>query len=225
MFANSAPVTSNQDSLHPGLDIMVRRHLDSSWRQPVADFDVVAFNDASAWRQEQGPDRPLIFDSGCGTGCSTRWLAQQYPDALVFGLDQSADRLARSARRFELPENARLFRTDCAGFWRLAQQAGWRLARHTVLYPNPWPKAAHLKRRWHGHPVWPSMLALGGQLEVRSNWLIYLDEMAQALSISGLPSQVSRLTVTEPVTDFENKYAASGQALWALTADLRTMTA
>ena len=220
MFANSAPVTSNQNGLHPGLDTVVRRHLQSSWLQPIADHDCQAFETAALWRQSQGADRPLIFDSGCGTGRSTCWLAQQHPDALVLGLDQSADRLQRSARRFDVPDNARLLRTDCSGFWRLAEREGWRLSRHTVFYPNPWPKSAHLKRRWHGHPVWPTLLALGGQLEARSNWLIYLEELAVALRISGINSVIEPLPVAEAVTDFEKKYTASGQQVWALAATL-----
>lgn len=36
------------------------------------------------------------------------------------------------------------------------------------------PKIGHLSRRWHGHPVFPAMLELGGVLECRSNWKIYV---------------------------------------------------
>lgn len=220
MFANSREVQSNQEGLHPDLEKVVRRHLSSSWRAPLADFDREAFALAQAWRQSRGMDRPLMLDSGCGTGRSSVHLALANPEALVIGVDQSADRLAKAERRFApLPENLLLLRSDCAGLWRLMVDAGWRLARHQVLYPNPWPKSAHLKRRWHGHPVWPAVLALGGELELRSNWPVYLEEVKVALGLSDYQAVIESLPEGfEPVTDFEEKYQASGQVNWRLVS-------
>ena len=58
------------------------------------------------------------------------------------------------------------------------------------LYPNPWPKKKHLGRRWHGAPVFPALVKLGGELEMRSNWQTYLDEFALALACLQIPAQV-----------------------------------
>lgn len=222
MFANSREVQSNQDGVHADLEKVVRRHLASSWRAPLADFDREAFEQARRWRQERGEPLPLMLDSGCGTGRSSVHLALANPEALVIGVDQSADRLAKARRRFApLPENLLLLRSDCAGLWRLMVEAGWQLARHQILYPNPWPKSAHLKRRWHGHPVWPAVLALGGELELRSNWRVYLEEVQGALALSGREAAIQPLAdQAEPITDFEEKYQASGQVNWQLTASL-----
>lgn len=222
MFANSRSVTSNQSGIHDDLEKVVRRHLQHPWRAPFADHDVRAFARLQQWREEQGAERPLMLDSGCGTGRSSLSLARRHPDALVVGVDQSAARLERAGRRFQaLPDNLLLLRSDCAGLWRLMLGAGWQLTRHQILYPNPWPKSAHLKRRWHGHPVWPTLLSLGGELEMRSNWPLYLQEVQAALGISGIQAELSALPrQTEPLTDFEEKYQASGQVNWRLTASL-----
>lgn len=222
MLGNSHRVVSNQDGPHPSLETVVRRHLDHPWRAPVADYDRRAFARAASWRRENGGSRPLMLDSGCGTGRAAVTLARRHPEALVLGLDQSAKRLERGVHRFApLPDNLLLVRCDCAGFWRLAVEAGWRLDRHYLLYPNPWPKSAHLRRRWHGHPVFPALLALGGVLELRSNWALYPREMAAALALAGYPAAVDELALDEPpLTDFEDKYGLSGHRLWALTADL-----
>lgn len=222
MFGNSETVRSNQMAMHPALEKTVRRHQQRAWQAPLADHDRAAFAEARAWRQAHGADRALILDSGCGTGRSSVRLALRHPQALVIGLDQSEHRLARGARRFApLPPNLLLLRTDCAGFWRLAEQAGWRPLAHYLLYPNPWPKSAHLKRRWHGHPVFPHLLTLGGTLVVRSNWELYLREMAEALSLAGRDATVASLIqVEEPLTDFEDKYHHSGHPLWELVAPL-----
>lgn len=220
MFANSREVQSNQDGVHADLEKVVRRHLASPWRAPLADFDREAFELARRWRQERGEQLPLMLDSGCGTGRSSVHLALANPEVLVIGVDQSADRLAKARRRFSpLPENLLLLRSDCAGLWRLMVEAGWQLARHQILYPNPWPKSAHLKRRWHGHPVWPAVLALGGELELRSNWPVYLEEVKVALGLSDYQAVIESLPEGfEPVTDFEEKYQASGQVNWRLVS-------
>ena len=222
MFANSRSVTTNQTSIHDDLDRVVRRHLQHPWRAPIADHDVQAFRRLQQWRDAQGSERPLMLDSGCGTGRSSRALASQNPNALVVVVDQSAVRLDRATRRFEtLPDNLLLLRADCAGLWRLMAGEGWQLHRHQILYPNPWPKSAHLKRRWHGHPVWPTLLSLGGELEMRSNWPLYLQEVQAALKISGIQATLFALPEQhEPLTDFEEKYQASGQLNWRLTASL-----
>jgi tRNA (guanine-N7-)-methyltransferase len=90
-----------------------------------------------------------------------------------------------------------------------------RPARHSLLYPNPWPKKQHLGRRWHGHPVFPAVVALGGRFECRSNWRIYIDECAAALTqLTGLPVQTEAFDAVAPITPFEEKYRASGHALW-----------
>ncbi|MCH8542985.1 MAG: SAM-dependent methyltransferase [Alcanivorax sp.] len=226
MFGNSKPVISNQPGIHQDLTRTVQRHLTRAWQAPVAEHTRNAFAEAAAWRAAQGKreggDVPLILDSGCGTARSSRWLAAQHPDALVIALDQSAHRLARGREAGPLPSNLLLLRAECADFWRLAEEAGWRLAAHYLLYPNPWPKAAHLKRRWHGHPVFPSLLNLGGTLEVRSNWPIYLQEMQAALAQASVPATLDALPADaiEAITDFELKYRDSGHALWRLCAHL-----
>jgi hypothetical protein len=63
------------------------------------------------------------------------------------------------------PPNVGFSHTDLVDYWRLMRKAYVRPARHYLFYPNPWPKIGHLPRRWHGHPVFPALLALGGPLQ------------------------------------------------------------
>lgn len=143
-------------------------------------------------------------------------LAARFAEAEVVGIDQSAYRLARSPS--QRPDNLHLFRARAEDFWRLLLRAGIRPVRHFLLYPNPWPKPAHLVRRWHGHPVFPSLLALGGEIELRCNWAIYAEEFAIAARCCGaLPSAVVSFDCTDPLSPFERKYADSGHQLFRLT--------
>lgn len=221
MFANSRPVTSTQQEAHRHLATLVARHAASEFRKPFMPYNRDAF-DASmqAWQDAGGP--PLIIDAGCGVGLSTFHLAAQFPDHFVIGIDQSEDRITRNTRwTGEPPRNAIRVRADLVDYWRLLRDAGVRPARHYVLYPNPWPKIGHLSRRWHGHPVFPAVVALGGIFECRSNWRIYIEECAAALSqLTGIPAAAEPYAPVQPITPFEEKYLASGHSLWRCRLDI-----
>lgn len=213
----SRSVDSNQQGPHEQLLSCVDKHRAHAFQKPIADFNQAAFNLAAQLYQAHGG--PLILDSCCGVGVSTRLLAEQHPDHLVLGLDRSAARLDKKLG--PLPPNAHLIRTDLADFWRLAATAGWQPEQHYLLYPNPYPKSKDLKLRWHGHPVFPSLLALGGRLISRSNWLIYLQEMEIALTHCGFAPRLTELPPQpQPLTAFERKYQLSGQTLWQIECRL-----
>lgn len=223
MYANSRAITTRQLAPHESLEPRLKRMMAAPWQRPYAQHSIAAFASAERLRQAYQPDFPsgLILDSGCGVGLSTRHLAQAFPTHLVIGVDRSADRLSRD--HGALPNNALLVRADLCDFWRLALEEGWQPDRHYLLYPNPYPKAGHLKKRWQGHPVFPTMMALGGQLELRSNWDVYVQEFALATAIvTGCP--VPDVDLHSPngqfLTPFEKKYHDSGQTLWRCTTTL-----
>jgi tRNA (guanine-N7-)-methyltransferase len=215
MYANSSPINSAQQGVHEHLSSTVAKHARCEFRKPVLQHNRTAF-DASmdAWRAAGAP--PLILDSGCGVGLSTLHLATQFPDHFVIGIDQSESRLSRNTAWHDaVPSNFTRARADLVDYWRLLHANGIRPARHYILYPNPWPKIGHLARRWHGHPVFPTVVALGGILECRSNWRIYIEECAAALSLLTTKAvECENYVAQSVITPFEQKYAASGHMLW-----------
>ncbi len=221
MNHESRPVTTNQHGNHDDLVSVVMRHLRSPFRKPIQAHNREAFEQAQQLVADwQGP---LILDSCCGVGESTAWIAEQHPDALVIGVDKSAHRLGRHAQYATAAAGQRylLVRADLNDFWRLAVAAHWQLDKHYILYPNPWPKASHFSRRWHGSPVWPYVLGLGGTLVMRSNWVTYLTEVASSLALVNCAAQLTPLLAKhEAMTPFERKYQRSGQQLWELSAKL-----
>ncbi|MDB5799834.1 MAG: yggH [Rhodocyclales bacterium] len=217
MYANSRTIDSAQSGPHEKLAELVLKHRDTSFRKPIAPSSQQAFDNVMVHWDRQAP---ILLDAGCGVGWSTLKLAQQYPAHFVLGIDQSEDRLSRGKPEAP-PPNAFFARADLTDFWRLLLQAGIRLDRHYLLYPNPWPKIGHLSRRWHGSPAFPAMLALGGRLECRSNWAVYVEELALAIGLlSGKTPQVEAFEADEPLTPFERKYRDSGQALYRLVTQL-----
>lgn len=184
-------------------------------------YNRAAFNTSmEAW--QRAGIAPLIVDAGCGVGLSTRHLAGLYPDHFVIGVDQSADRLSRNvAWQGTPPANFICVRADLIDFWRLLLEANVRPARHFILYPNPWPKIGQLSRRWHGHPVFPAVVALGGELECRSNWRVYVEEFAAAVTqLSGANVVAALFDSINPITPFEKKYKESGHQLWRCSVSL-----
>ncbi|MFA7555383.1 MAG: SAM-dependent methyltransferase [Spongiibacteraceae bacterium] len=207
-------ITSNQSGLHDKLEAVVRRHLGTQFKRPFPEYSLKVFQQAEQLRAQHSG--PVILDSFCGVGESTVNIARQHPDALVIGIDKSSHRLVKhddNYRDATVP-NYHLLQADVDDFWRLALQAGWQLTKHFILYPNPWPKSAHLQRRVQGSPLFPTLLALGGCVELRSNWPIYVEEFAAALTLAGHAASAEPLAVQSPITPFERKYRDSGQALW-----------
>jgi tRNA G46 methylase TrmB len=223
--ANSRAVTSQQTKPHADLLKRFTKHQQTAYLKPIQAHNRQAFQDALAYWQQQGQP-PIILDSGCGVGNSSVKLAQANPQGLVIGVDKSAVRLNKAVGQYNELANLYFVRADLVDFWRLARQAGWRLTAHYLLYPNPYPKPKHLARRWPGHPVFSTLLALGGWLEVRSNWLIYLEEVSvvvanylrqdQPVPVELLPST----DLAQCLTPFEKKYMASQQQLYYCRVNL-----
>ena len=214
MQRNSRPVSTNQRHLHPKLALVVHRHLQTVYRAVPAAHNRQAYEGLT--RALIAQPRPLVLDSFCGTGHSTATLAEQYPGHLVVGIDKSARRLEKHPGG--RGDNYLLLRADCEDIWNLLVRDGLAADFHYMLYPNPWPKPGQLKRRWHGHPVFPTLLKLGGRLEMRCNWDIYATEFAFAVQFAtGLDVRLEQSSSSSITTPFERKYRNSGHQIFTVT--------
>ena len=219
---NSRNVTSNQLGPHEKIPELVQRYLNTQSSKPINEHTQQAFNSVVDWLAGWATDgsQALIIDSCCGVGESSVKIAQRFPNAKVIGIDKSKLRTEKHEKTLQIPTNCLIVRADVIDFWRLAIAAQWRPSHHFLLFPNPYPKSVHIQRRWHGSPSFADILRLGGILEVRSNWQLYIEEFALALEYAGAKAQWQQLAITEPLTAFERKYDASGQAIWQLTCNL-----
>jgi tRNA (guanine-N7-)-methyltransferase len=228
--ALSSVPTSAQSGIHRNLATLLERRRQAPFSKPYADHNRAAFTASiERWRRV-APSAPLILDTCCGTGESSLILATRFPDLYVIGVDQSEVRLRRRLMAQVAapdvppgwPPNVGFARADVADYARLLLDAGVRLARHYLLYPNPWPKIGHLSRRWYAHPIFPALLELGGVLECRSNWRIYVEEFCFAVNaLRGSKARCEPFVPASPLTPFERKYNASGHALYRAVVDLR----
>lgn len=200
---------------------------------------VQAFSQAAAFVKDfyKGSDEPhlILLDSGCGTGRSSFRLATLYPNMPVIAVDRSIFRLSKNKAYGDrapenTPANLIFLRADLIDFFMLAHaERSWVVHSHYILYPNPYPKSKHLKRRFHGHPILPVLLALGGTLRVRSNWVVYLDEMKKSIdairssgwSLESIGTAAVMPHIPNvPLTNFEAKFKVARVELYELTAHL-----
>ena len=243
--ANS--VTSNQETLHKDLEEVVRKYARTTFLRPIADHTREAFAEvetfvekfygkngdpgtASGVTNAKTAPVAVILDSGCGTGESTIHIARRFPGIPVIGIDKSCARLNKAGNPSQtagedVPANAFWIRAELLDFWRLAldylKACKWTIPYHAVYYPNPWPKQSEATRRFHMHPIFPTLLALGETIELRSNWEIYAREFAEAArivyderAVAGMTIKCESFDPEKPETAFERKYKEARQELW-----------
>jgi tRNA G46 methylase TrmB len=202
--------------------------------------DIIAWLDEPSL--SKGPSSfagDIIIDACCGVGESSLALAKQFPLAKVVGVDKSGARLAKHGHYVntksandkgvhhkgdeneETYSNVRVFQADLNDFWRLlsqhieAKKSDWQVVKQCLFYPNPYPKKSQVQKRWHASPAFPSLLRCCNNIEVRSNWKIYIEEFSVALTEYGVQSNID-LVSGDPITPFERKYSESGQQCWQL---------
>ena len=110
-ISDSREIYSNQQGIHENLERIVSKHLRTEFKKPPAEHTVVAFNEVAATIAAK--PMPLIIDSCCGTGFSSRKIAEQNPHAWVIGLDRSAKRLGKEEQEHKYSFKKQNFAGDC----------------------------------------------------------------------------------------------------------------
>ena len=235
-------VKTNQEDIYKNLEAVVRKYAATTFLRPVADHTRDAFEQAcelvrAFYGTASAECVEVVLDSGCGTGESSIHLARKFPNVPVIGVDKSAERLTKAgnehqlkhavAGSMDLPTNVFWVRAELLDFWRLALEkvnAGeWKILHHALYYPNPWPKESEATRRFHLHPIFPTLLRLSPVTELRTNWGIYAREFKEAARIAGdllslnLDVEYGTFSPENPETAFERKYRVAGQELFKVT--------
>jgi tRNA (guanine-N7-)-methyltransferase len=93
-----------------------------------------------------GRKAPLHVDLGCGDGSFLCALAQRMPDKNFLGIERLLNRVRISARKAAPLENVRLLRMESSYAVRYLLP-GESVERFYLLFPDPWPKRRHRRRR------------------------------------------------------------------------------
>ncbi|MEL6686282.1 MAG: tRNA (guanosine(46)-N7)-methyltransferase TrmB [Pseudomonadota bacterium] len=93
------------------------------------------------------PESPVWLEIGYGMGSHLLHLGRSHPDISIIGAEPFLNGTAKAVRGIaeEGLENVRLFRGDVREL--MAQFPDQSLDRNYILFPDPWPKTRHNKRR------------------------------------------------------------------------------
>ena len=187
----------------------------------MIDIDLDQVSIPLKWPELFGRDAPTDIEIGAGKGKFLNEFATAQPARNLLGVERSAKyhRLCcdRAARRGLT--NVRLLRTTGEDLlFRLLAEAS--VVNMFVLFPDPWPKKRHHKRRIFKPEIVVAMvrvLAIGGRLLVKSDHADYADVIGEVLAgAAGLtPINPDEAFAGLPLTGFEHKYEIEGRAIHA----------
>jgi tRNA (guanine-N7-)-methyltransferase len=173
------------------------------------------------WAAVFGREAPTDVEIGSGKGKFLCELAARRPERNLLAVERSpkyhrlcCDRVARRGL-----ENVRVLRTTGEDLlFRLLAEAS--VSELFVLFPDPWPKKRHHKRRLIRPEIVAAMaraLRPEARLLVKSDHPVYSEVIAEVLATAdGLaPVDAATAFADLPLTGFEQKYAIEGRPIFA----------
>ena len=126
----------------------------------------------------------LWLEIGFGAGEHLAWQAERNPDVTLIGAEIWHDGIANLLGRIERLglDNVRILDGDATPLLMSLEPAS--LERILVLFPDPWPKARHRKRRFvnpQTAALFGELLADGGELRLATDIGDYARAMLLAL--------------------------------------------
>jgi tRNA (guanine-N7-)-methyltransferase len=148
-------------------------------RAPLAPFDP---------RQLMPAAHETWLEIGFGGGEHLAAQAQRHPDVLLIGAEPFQNGVASALRHLDEQGlvNVRIHDGDAREL--LARLPDASLARAFILFPDPWPKTRHHKRRLIQPETVAELarvLAPGGSLRFASDWADYVDWTLERIAAGG----------------------------------------
>lgn len=198
------------------------RALDSLWPRYGLEFGPEPLDARALY----GREAPRIIEIGFGNGDNLLALARAHPERDYLGVEVHRPGVGRLLLALEAHQltNVRVICHDAVEV--LAQQLPPQVAQEIlILFPDPWPKKRHHKRRLLQQPfveLAVSRLRVGGVLRIATDWKPYALEMLAVLNaIPALENLAADATfVPRPAeraaTRFEKRGVRLGHELWDL---------
>jgi len=185
----------------------------------MIDIDLDRASIPLLWSELFGREAPTDVEIGSGKGKFLNEIAAATPERNFLAVERSAKyhRLCcdRAARRGLT--NVRLIRTTGEDLlFRLLEEGS--VANFFVLFPDPWPKKRHHKRRFFRTDIVAALsrrLAVGGRVLVKSDHADYAGIIGKVLADDPdlRPIDPGEAFAGLPMTGFEHKYAIDGRPI------------
>lgn len=162
-------------------------------------------------------EAPLEVDIGCGDGAYLAALAQQNPEHNYLGIERLAGRIRSACNRIARQRLANvrvlLIEASYAVAYLLPPQS---IAAFHILFPDPWPKRRHKRRRVVDHEFFESLgraLVPGGAVRIATDQHDYFEQIGESVSdIFAVEAGAA-----EPLSStFERRYERFGAPIYRL---------
>jgi tRNA (guanine-N7-)-methyltransferase len=173
-----------------------------------------------------GRRTPVTLEIGFGMGDALLEMAAAAPDRDFLGVEVHRPGIGRLLSGLEARalDNVRVVEGDAVQLLerRIADAA---LDRVLLLFPDPWPKKRHHKRRLLQAPfveLAARRLADGGLFHAATDWAPYAEQMREVLEACPLlvncagPGAYAPRPAYRPLTKFERRGMALGHAVFDL---------
>jgi len=163
--------------------------------------------------------QPLKIEIGCGNGAALVAAALRDPDSLHLGIEAVPAYVAEGRQQIDRAHirNARVLQGD--GRVLLARLPPRSIEKISVLFPDPWPKRRHRKRRIVNRSfldLAATRLKQSGVFVLKTDQAPYFEHAVMLLDgdirfqralVSGKKRHLSQIA---PTTTFERKYQRQG---------------
>jgi tRNA (guanine-N7-)-methyltransferase len=181
----------------------------------------VAFLD---WVETFGRAAPVVVEVGFGMGETTARIAAEHPERDYLAIEVHTPGVGSLLRQIGAGElaNVRVVQPDAVEVLRDMVAPGSAAAIH-VVFPDPWPKKRHHKRRLL-QPAFAALaasrLAAGGLLHVATDWREYAEHALAVLSseplLANTAAGFAERPAWRPQTKFERRGLELGHGVWDL---------
>jgi tRNA (guanine-N7-)-methyltransferase len=163
---------------------------------------------------------PLEIDLGCGDGGFIAEMAARFPDRNFLGIERLGGRVLRGCKKASRlgVRNVRYLRIESSYAIQYLLPAGSVAVVH-LLFPDPWPKRKHKRRRIVQPAFLESvhrLLAEGGRFRIATDQEKYFNAIRELI----LPQMFEELAMSPdesfPVTTFERHFVAEGAPIYRL---------
>jgi tRNA (guanine-N7-)-methyltransferase len=180
-----------------------------------------------------GRAAPKILEIGFGMGEASAEIAAAHPENDYLGVEVHAPGVGSLLRRIAASglENVRVIRHDAVEVLEkmIPERA---LDGVLILFPDPWPKKRHHKRRLVQPPfaaLLASRMKPGALLHVATDWEHYAQHILEVLSaeprLENTAAGFAPRPPYRPLTKFESRGLGLGHRVWDIVFRRRTGSA
>jgi tRNA (guanine-N7-)-methyltransferase len=168
-----------------------------------------------------GRSAPVEIDLGCGDGAFVTALARQNPERNFLGIERLIGRVRSTCRKAarENLSNLRVLRVEIAYAVRYLVPFE-SVAMCYLLFPDPWPKTRHHRRRIVTAEFLESIrnaLVPGGILQIATDEADYFEQITRLCAVApGLAAVDPSLDVAHPVSTFGERFREAGAKTYLL---------